>query len=849
MLGFSLPGETHYNYTSALSSSYMKLFVNLETLLTFLNTSQTGFAHKSSGTDLSVFFKHLVTSLGLCLVQITLFCYFRTIFKFLYQPRCYYVPTDERMDPLPDGFFDWIIPTWRYDILYFLVMGLDTYFFLRFLSILLLFFSTFGVLNLLVLLPVNFFGGSETYHAPGLDRLSVSNIAITKVYRLNAHFVCCLISIAAFNIMIVYEMKSVVKIRQAYLGSALHKKAIPSRVILLSNIPEELRRKPLLESLFKVFPGGLEHIWFLDDFRKCSWQWKKGQDALEILEAAEVAYLKHVVRCRALEKPLKLFEPPNQFPPIYIHPVVIPWVDRIITIKLPGFLRALSFQKRTSVIDWSIETLMSTLDTLFKRKIQIAHDDYIKQSKVFLQFKTQKSAYMAHQSLLSLQQGAFNQSLIEVNPRDVLWGNLARDNTIFTSLERYLVSMLTVAIIVLYVVPVSFIGLLSQVPFMTELFPFMKWMGQLPEEVRDTLSSFLPSILLNILTGLQLVIFRRLIYFKGKLTGSELELDLQQWCFAFFFIQQFLVVSILSSIVVIFIQAVEKPTSIPLLLAANLPKGAIFFFKYLSVKAFALCGNNFLRIDQLVLHYISHSWKDITPRMKFRRFTTLPCVNWGSVYPAFSVYGAIGLTFFIISPLISVFMIFILQLVLLYYKYALRYIYGYGNVSETYGKLYPRALYHLYAGIYCLECCMVGIFFSLRNVHGDCPMKLQGLVMACVWLFTICGNTMVYAHFSKHFEYYPLFSDEDDASEPPAQTEHTNEWYLNEELMYSHPSYKYEKPHVWLPDDPFGEGNKEIKNLIKREGAFSGGSTRGASLQMKGKSATLHITEAPPVHK
>lgn len=120
------------NNYSSLVYSFLKFFVDPEVFVGFLNNDQTGSAHTSYGTDVSVLLKHLMTSLCICLIEIFLFCYLRAICIYIYQPRCFCTPEVERMELLPQGFFDWVKPSWNYDINCFLSMGLDTYFFLRF---------------------------------------------------------------------------------------------------------------------------------------------------------------------------------------------------------------------------------------------------------------------------------------------------------------------------------------------------------------------------------------------------------------------------------------------------------------------------------------------------------------------------------------------------------------------------------------------------------------------------------------------------------------------------------------------------------------------------------------------
>lgn len=859
------------DYTE-LTQSYMGFF-SLAKLQNFLNTTQNGAAHSSSGIDLSVLLRNIATSLGFCIIQLTCFCFFRSMFKSLYQPRCWYVPISQRMEPLPEGLLKWILPSIKCSINFYISMGLDAYFFIRFLSILLLFFCSIGILNIVVLIPINWTGNDDHHSAVGLDKLSLSNISVLKVNRLKAHFVMSLITIICFHWLLIYELRSFVKIRQAYLLSKRQKNSVIHRTLLISNVPDYLMDPVILERVLLAIPGGAKRIWYVSDFLAINQEVQRAKEALNYLEESEVKYLSNYLKKKhPILKTDEMVKSPDTsndalvrplfYPPIYLPPISLPRVKRTFYFRLPGFLRLFKLESRVSIQTWSMEKLREQSLRIDELKLLQSDEGIKKLDKVFVEFESQTSAYIAHQCLLSQVQGNLNSTLVEVHPHDILWNNLIRSNSTVATFEKYSVTMISIFIIILYVVPVSFIGLISQLPLLTQLIPSMKWIYKLPEEIRDSVSSFLPAILLSLLTDILLMTFRFLTYYKGKLTGAQLELDLQKWYFVFLFVQQFLVVTILTSVTVLFRQVIEQPASVPILLAANLPKAATFFFQYITLKAFAFCGNNFLRIDQLVMHLTWNKIRYITPRQKFYKLTSLPNVKWGNIYPVYSVYASIGLAYSLISPLISVFLIFILSLVLLYYKYALKYIFNHINVSETYGRLYPVALLNLYTGIYCLECCFIGIFFSLKNLDGECPMKVEGFMMSLVLLLTIFGNINIYNKYVEHFLYLPILSDKkfllgqspQDGHSSTMNSNHTsgsNTYYLNKAMIYSHPATKYEKPKIWLPRDCEGESEREITRVLRSNTGIEGGSSKGAtiSLNTKYRWINIEVTEAPPDFK
>lgn len=824
MLSFASAIELQ-NYS--VSYSFVSYFIEPTKIESFLKNTQAGAAHATYGADVGVLVKHLMTSFILCVVQLLLFCCLRRVLKKFYQPRK--VIEDLGGGPDPEGLFNWIFPLWRRKSKDYLDLGLDAYFFLRFIRFLLLFFIISGFVNLSVLIPVN--ATSSNHTANGLDKFSIFNVSRREVDRLNFHFVCSVFTIALFEMMIRREFEYIADVRQKHMNSSLHRSKVSSRVILLGNVPEEYRSIAALNQLFNRFPGGLEHVWLLDDYHKYERHNLYANEAVLEMESFLTALLSSdktlldgdIPKQPVMERVMrKLF-----YPPIILPIKLKPISKQATYVRIPGIFRMFMLQKRVSLVSWSLHTLEISAIALEERIAKLSTGDYEKMDKAFLMFKTQESAYMAHQTLLSPEYGKMDDSLVEVDRNDIIWHNLMRKTGVMSIMINHIINGMIIILTCLYVVPVSLITLVSQIPLLTQLLPFMGFLKKLPREVGSILSSLLPTLMLSFLTDVQLTVFRILLLMKGHCTGAEIELDLQLWYFVFVFVQQFLVVSVLTSLVVVFVNVVEKPASIPLLLAENIPMSAIFFFKFLSVKAFALCGSNFVRLRSLLRWVIITKWVDRTPRQASIRTKQLMTIQWGAVYSSFSVYAAIGIIYSTIAPFVSLFMIFLLGLFMLYYKHALRYMYSRENSSETNGRLYPRALFQLYTGIYCLEFCMIGILLSLRNVQGEHTMKLHALVVAFVFGLSVSSNVVGYTRFQKLFTLIPQIRENSDDLDEKNLDERISMNLKEQSLLYLHPCYQYQKPTIWLPDN--GNEDSEQLILILREytNAVAGGSTKG----------------------
>lgn len=820
--------HTPMNYVD-VASVYVSDLIALDPFDGFLNTTQTGSAHQSSGTELQELLKHFTASVCICIIEITFFCYLRVVYRSIYLPICDQKPKRGERDECSDDFFGWIIPTLRYDIQSYLSEGLDAYFFLRFITLLLIFFSTCGLLNLIILLPVNYFGDSSGHLAVGMDKFSISNISQNNAVRINIHLVCGIVTILSFCLLVYLEMENIISIRQKFMSSDAHRLQLHSTVVLIGNVPKVMRNKLILKSNFQNLPGGIKEIWFVDDFEVYWWKWREAKFALDLLEKYLVSTLKRYARKERLIR-IRDSKDTLFFPPVFLPPVHIPVIQRFISVRLPGIVRVCGFLKRTHLKEWVKATLRDNYSFIHNRRIDIVEGSVIKKSRVFLQFKTQEAANMACQLLLSQEAGCINRCVSEVNPTDILWWNLVQNDSFFTEFQRYFVCLMFIVLCMIYVVPVSFITLLSHLPTISRLLPFLSWLDDLPPNVRIVISNILPSLLLSTFSGLVNRLMRKLTYLKGMWTGSEMEMDLQNWYFLFLFIQHFLVVSVLSSLLSVIVQVVDKPVSIPILLAGNIPKSATFFFKYLPVKTFAICGSHFLRVEELFMEVCFYLWWNVTPRAKAERRRNIPKINWGSVYPCISLYGTIGITYCVISPMISIFMIVIFVVLLVCYRYSLRYVYGHFNPSETYGRVYSKALFQLYTGIYCLEFCLMGVCLSRKDEDGTCPLKAQGFGMVLVFIATLLGNIYMHNRFKKHIRFLPLTVFGSQAESPE------NEDSSNSAKQYYHPCYKYKLPYVWIPKDDIGNSDKMLVEFLGKDwinSAISGTMTEGAKLQLR----------------
>jgi hypothetical protein len=220
-----------------------------------------------------------------------------------------------------------------------------------------------------------------------------------------------------------------------------------------------------------------------------------------------------------------------------------------------------------------------------------------------------------------------------------------------------------------------------QLDYMAQLIPEVDWFQK--SKFIVFLSNILPTITLNWILSIVPQAFRKLSILKGYPTETQVESDVQKQYFEFLFIQMFLVITISSGISEVLYQIVRNLTSIPGLLASNVPKVSNFFFTFIIIQGLSNASGLLLQLDSLIMNSVilpvlSFN-KTQTARSKFHQLTGIASFRWRSTYPIFTNIAAITIVYSTISPMILAFSTFAFSLFYMGFKYRL--IYCDGNYS------------------------------------------------------------------------------------------------------------------------------------------------------------------------
>lgn len=313
------------------------------------------------------------------------------------------------------------------------------------------------------------------------------------------------------------------------------------------------------------------------------------------------------------------------------------------TMRLPIF--GWSWMPSLWLIGKKVDTIDHCRKELARLNLEIEIDQqhperFPLMNSAFIQFNHQVAAHMACQTVSHHLPKQMTPRVVEISPDDVIWDNMS-----IRWWERYLrtfgIIVLVCAMIIGWAFPVAFTGLLSQLTYVEGALPWLGWISKLPGWLISAVQGILPPLFLAILMALLPLILRFLSRTQGLHTGMAIELAVQNYFFAFLFVQLFLVVTIASSFSTV-VNDFTNVTSWPQLLAQNIPKSSNYFFSYMILQAMSVSAGALVQIFSLVSWFILAPILDSTARRKWARTTNLNLMQWGTFFPFYTTLASIG---------------------------------------------------------------------------------------------------------------------------------------------------------------------------------------------------------------
>ncbi|KAG6889443.1 hypothetical protein C0992_005163 [Termitomyces sp. T32_za158] len=582
-------------------------------------------------------------------------------------------------------------------------------------------------------------------------------------------------------------MKSFVSERQQFLLSSAHANTTQANTLLVTGIPAKELSAEALYNTFDYFPGGVKEIWINRNLKDLPAIYCRRLAACDKLESAETALFKTAAKLRraAIRKAEKSGKADDLETAQLIDAVSVPRPQhRLGKIPFVG--------KKVDTIDWcrkEIQTCSELLtagrfiiendglcvrdrsvDPTDKEKNKDENKSYPLIDSAFIMFHDQIAAHLAKQSLTHHEPYRMSAKYLEVAPDDVIWSHLSM-NPYRRKAGVTFSWTATAVLIIFWALPIALVGVVSNVHGLCTNISWLAWICELPKVVTDIIATNLPPVLLDKLMELLSIILRLLIRLEGIPKRNALELSLMNRYFIFLVVYAFFGVTFSLPGITVLLDLIMNPTSVLSLLAESLPGASTFF--------------TFVILQALGYSIIS------------------PLIN-----------GLACTTFF------GLYMV---------HKYLFLWVYDQPLASDTGGLFFPKAIQHVFVGLYIQQVCLAALFYLAYDENGNQSAIAEGIFMVVLIVLTAGYHTIMNNSYGPLVETLPLSMKDRTCLNQPAADDHS----------FVHPAVSRPQRIIWLPKDT-GLAEEE-ERACKNVGIDA--SYEHAHMDEKGK---VDIDGAPP---
>lgn len=186
----------------------------------------------------------------------------------------------------------------------------------------------------------------------------------------------------------------------------------------------------------------------------------------------------------------------------------------------------------------------------------------------------------------------------------------------------------------------------------------------------------------------------------------------------------------------------DRPGSFATSLAANLPGASTFFLTFVTLRGLAGSAGIFIQYSELAAFYAKLFLLGSTPRAVYRIRFGMRSLQWGTVFPDTTLLVVISawarlllshhlktltnvrlcpsaIAYSVISPIING--LACVAFILLYFahKYLFVWVVDQPAWAETGGLFFPKAVDHVFVGLYLEQICLATLFFLARDENGQ----------------------------------------------------------------------------------------------------------------------------------
>ena len=135
--------------------------------------------------------------------------------------------------------------------------------------------------------------------------------------------------------------------------------------------------------------------------------------------------------------------------------------------------------------------------------------------------------------------------------------------------------------------------------------------------------------------------------------------------------------------------------------------------------------------------YAKIAWYGTSPRSVYGFKHTPRTSNWGTLFPSMTLLVVITFGYSVISPIINGFACVTFFLLYMLHKYLFTWVNDHPPSSDTGGLFIPKAIHHVFVGLYVQQICLCTLFF-LPLGDNDKPSAIpEGASMVLLIVFTV----------------------------------------------------------------------------------------------------------------
>ena len=158
---------------------------------------------------------------------------------------------------------------------------------------------------------------------------------------------------------------------------------------------------------------------------------------------------------------------------------------------------------------------------------------------------------------------------------------------------------------------------------------------------------------------------------------------------------------------------------------------------YIILQGLSGAAGGFLQAVPLVLYYVKITLLGSTPRSVYRIKYSPRTSNWGTLFPSTTLLVVITLAYSIISPVINGLAFAAFFLFYMLYKYLFTWVNDQPLSSDTGGLFFPKALQHVFVGLYIQQLCLCALFFLAQDTAKKPSAIPEGALMIVLIIFTV----------------------------------------------------------------------------------------------------------------